>query len=246
MEKIFGFVDIWIDEGKTDEFVEGARECHDAALLDLTGSHFYEWFLSDDGRHCVVIEAYDGPEAVAHHSKMMAGRVTKLLDIAKFEIEFSGEVPESIREAMRAKLGTVKYFGPRRYGRLTEPAPGIEGIGTCDRIFAVARFKPRQGEKDAFWERAQALFTRVEKNEPGTIGYEWFINDGGEALVLDIYKDASALGKHMQNVGPIMTELLPLVAVETTLYGAVPAEIISTIKPELDVRYFGPKLHGVI
>ena len=161
MEKIFGFVPITIQDGQTEAFIEGARECHKAALPDLTGTGAYEWFLAENGKDAYVIEIYDDPAAVAHHSKMMDGRVGKLKEIAEFKITFAGDVPEDMRAIMQKRLGAVEYVGPRAFGRLTDPAPHHTPPAGDERIYALAWFRPKPGQHETFRELARQSYDRA-------------------------------------------------------------------------------------
>lgn len=245
MEKIYGFVPIAIAEGQTDAFVAGARACHEAALPDLTGTQAYEWFLSDDGRQAYVIEVYDDPAAVAHHSKMMDGRVAKLREIASFAITFAGAVPQALRERMASVLGKVDYVGPRAFGRMSQPTPHRVLLPGAERIYAVARFRPHPGTEAALRDLARQSYEQACAADPGTWGYEWFFADDGSCLALDIYENPQAMLAHMANCGPLMGQILKIADSETIVFGALPAEIESRLRPELGITRFRRRLHGV-
>lgn len=245
MEKIYGFVEIDIAEGQTEAFVAGARACHDAALPDLTGTQAYEWFLSDDGRRAFVIEVYDDPAAVAHHGKMMDGRVNALLGIARFRITFAGLVPDALRERMRERLGAVDWFGSRAHGLMTDPAPHRAVADNARQICALAWFTPREGQAGALRALAAEAFATARDKDPGTTGYEWFFDAEGGAMALDIYADADAMAAHMRNCGPIMARILEIARSRTLLFGPLPPALEARLKPELGVQAFGRRLHGV-
>lgn len=246
MDKIYGFVPIAIDEGCADMFIAGAQACHEAALPDLTGTQAYEWFISDDGRQAWVIEVYDDPAAVAHHSKMMDGRVAKLRDIAKFDITFAGAVPETMRDTMRERLGQVGYVGPRAFGRMTEPTPHRVPPDGGERVYAVAWFTPRPGQTDALRDLGRQAFERACAADPGTWGYEWFFDADGSAMALDIYADAQAMLAHMANCGAIMGRILQIADSRTILFGELPADIEGRLRPELGITRFRRRLHGIV
>lgn len=245
MDKIYGFVPIAIAEGRTEDFIAGARQCHEAALPDLTGTQAYEWFLSDDGRQAYVVEVYDDPAAVAHHSKMMDGRVGKLKELAEFRITFAGAVPEDMRAAMRARLGAVDYVGPRAYGRLTTPTPHRSPPPGDQRVLAVAWFTPKAGEAERLRDLARDSFERAVANDPGTAAYEWFFGEDGGCVALDIYESPEAMLAHMANCGPIMGQILQIASSKTIVFGALPDQIESRLRPELGITRFKRRLHGV-
>lgn len=247
MDKIFGIVRMEIAPGRADDFRTRAAACIEAARKDLAGTTAYEWFLSDDGRECTVIEIYDGAEGVAHHGKMVGHTIAPLLELAKFSIRFAGNVPDAVIERMRARLGTVDYFGPRFQGRLNSPAVGAVGPDAGSMIFAVAQFSIQPGKQDEFRALAAECLAAVEAREPGTLAYEWFLNaTGTECLTLDVYRDAEALAAHMANAGPTMAKILQIVKSEVKLYGNVPAAVRSRFQGGLGVEFVAPQLQGVM
>ncbi|MET0658312.1 MAG: antibiotic biosynthesis monooxygenase [Steroidobacteraceae bacterium] len=247
MEKIFAIVRMKLAPGVTEEFRQRGRACIAAASQDLTGTTAYEWFVSPDGTEAIVIESYDDAEAVALHGKMVGGTVLAVTELAKFAIQFAGDVPEPIIARMRDRLGAADYFGPRFQGRLTSRAAGKVGPNAGTMIFAAARFSIQPGKQDEFRALAREAFARVEANEPGTLGYEWFLNAAGtECLTIDVYKDTAALLAHMANAGPVMAKILQIVKSDTTVYGAVAPEVRAKFKPELGVKFGGEQLGGVM
>jgi quinol monooxygenase YgiN len=247
MEKIFGIVRMHITPGATETFRERALATIKAASQDLTGTTAYEWFLAPDGSEALVIEAYDGIEAVGLHTRLVGSTVVSVLEVAKFEITFAGDVPDSLITRMRERLGRVDYFGRRFQGRLTSPAPGVIGPNVGSMIFAVARFTAQPGKEDEFKALAREAFALVEKNEPGTLGYEWFLNAAGtECLVLDIYRDAAALAAHMANAGAAMANMLKIIKSDIRIYGAVPPQVRTKFQSGLGVIYGGAQIGGIM
>jgi quinol monooxygenase YgiN len=245
MEKIYGFVRMDIHPGKTEAFIEGAAECHRAASPDLRGTQLYEWFLSEDGREAWVIEVYDDPAAVAHHSKMLDGRATVLREFADIEIVFAGLVPDTIRESIRQRLGAVEYFGGLSQGLLNEPVDHRNPGDTSGRISALAWFTPHEGKAERLRELSERSFAKAKSDDPGTMAYEWFFDAQGRALALDVYRDAEAMVGHMKNCGPIMAEILKIADSRTQVYGELPDELAARMRPELGITRFPRRLHGI-
>ena len=245
MEKIYGFVHIAIDAGHADDFRAGAAACHAAALPDLTGTELYEWFVSDDGREAWVIEVYDDPAAVAHHGKMMHGRSARLREFAQFDIIFGGHLRPGMLEAFRERLGTVCRFGRLVHGLLTEPVAHRDPAGPAEQVCALAWFTPRPGQATRLRALASETFARARDGDPGTLAYEWFFDDAGRALVLDVYRDGAAMLAHMRNCGPIMGEIVKIADSRTILFGEVPAAIEDRLRPELGITRVRRRLHGV-
>jgi quinol monooxygenase YgiN len=247
MEKIFGLVHMRIAPGARERFRERALACIAAASRDLTGTTAYEWFIAPDGTEAYVIEIYDGPEAVAVHSRMVGTTVLEVTQLAKFELTFAGEVPEALLARMRERLGRAEYFGPRLQGRLQGKAPGVVGESAGSMIFAVARFAVHPGREQEFRTLAREAFALVQANEPGTLAYEWFLNESGtECLTIDAYRDAAALKAHMLNAGPVMDKILKVVKSESRIYGAVPEPMRARFRPEVGVTFGGEQLGGVM
>jgi quinol monooxygenase YgiN len=247
MAKIYALVSMEVNPGQTEAFVAAARACHDGAHHDPTGTHAYEWFLSDDGRSATVVEIYDDAEALALHSRTAGPAAQKIRDHAKLGIEFAGTVPQAVLERMRERLGEVPWRGERILGRIDRRATGPWGVHESEIVVVVARFSVHAGKEAEFRALAEECFEKVAANEPGTLGYEWFLSENGrECLTIDIYANADALRAHMMNAGSVMARILPLVDARTTIYGAVPDEVRSRLKPELGTNWGGRQLHGLI
>lgn len=245
MDKIYGFVPIAIDAGRTQDFIDGARDCHDAALPDLTGTLLYEWYLSDDGRQAYVIEIYDDPAAVAHHSKMMDGRVARLRAYSTFEIIFAGNVPEALQDRMRGMLGSVEYAGSRAFGMVEGATLHRVPPAADEVVLALAWFRPRPGEAAALRALAAEAFERAVSLDPGTRMYEWFFDDAGNCVALDLYESPDAMLAHMANCGPVMSRILEVADSRTMVFGTLPDAVERRLRPELGITRFRRRLHGV-
>lgn len=245
MEKIYGFVPIAIHDGDTAAFEAAARACHDAILPDITGTQYYEWYLSADGRQAYVIEVYDDPAALALHGKMQNGRVAEVMAHADLSISFAGQVPDAVQDRMRQKLGRADYLGPLAFGRMTDPAPHRVPPPGDERLCALAWFQPHGGQAERFRDLARQAYDQASTLDPGTFGYEWFFDADGSCVALDVYRDADAMLAHMRNCGPIMAQMLEIADARTILFGALPPEIEARLRPELGITRYPRRLHGV-
>lgn len=248
MDKIFGIARFSLEPGQTDAFVARARETMAAALTDLDGTQAYEWFLSPAGDTCIVVEIYDGAPAVAHHGRCVGHTIPPLLEhVGGKQLALLGDVPAEMLERMSGRFGAVENGGKRFLGRLSSPAPGrVGGIG-AEMILAVAHFAIRPGNEAAFRDLAGQCHAAVEAREPGTIGYEWFMDESGtRCTTIDIYRDVGALKDHMANAGALMSRILELVDSEVELFGAVPAAMSDRFKEGLGTRFFGPRFQGIL
>ena len=92
---------------------------------------------------------------------------------------------------------------------------------------------------------AMKSFGKVKESDPGTMAYEWFFDEAGRALALDVYRDPAAMIAHMQNCGPIMGEILKISDSRTHVFGRLPDSIAQKMRPELGITYFPKRLFGV-
>lgn len=247
MDTIYILAGMDIRAGQEAGFVAAARACQDAVAQDPAGTQAYEWFLSDDRRSALVIEAYDDAEALGRHIRVAGAQAGAIRAHADSALEFAGGVPEPMLDRMRERLGEVGFAGPRFLGRMEGPTPAPARTQQGQLIAAIARFSVHAGKQEEFRALAQECFDKVVANEPGTLGYEWFLSEEGrECLTIDLYADADALKAHMANAGPVMARIIPLVDAQTAIYGAVPDEVRSRLKPELGTKWGGRQLHGLI
>lgn len=245
MEKIYGFVRIDIHPGQTDAFLEVAAQCFARAVPDLAGTELYEWFLSPDGRQAWVLEVYDDVEAIAHHGRMLRGKSSELRDHADIAITFAGAVPDTIIERMRERLGAAELFGPRSAGLLDAPTPHRSLPESDGRIMALAWFDPHPGKEADLRALAMTGFEKARSSDPGTMAYEWFFDNKGRALALDVYRDVDAMLAHMTNCGPVMAEILKISTSRTNLFGALPEPMWDRMRPELGITQFPRRLQGI-
>lgn len=65
-------------------------------------------------------------------------------------------------------------------------------------IRIVAKLDVTEGKLDEFIEVAKNITKTLNIKEPGTTGFEWYLN-GNECTVIETYKDSEAILQHMQN-----------------------------------------------
>ncbi len=107
-------------------------------------------------------------------------------------------------------------------------------------IQGIARLKIHAGKLEEFKRVAAQCVQVVRTKDTGTLQYEVYFNpDQTECLVLERYRDLTALLEHHRNIGALMGALL-----ETC---AQSAEVCATATPELvkaldgsPVRIFSP------
>jgi quinol monooxygenase YgiN len=115
-------VSLAIRDGKLDEFQAVARE-----LLGITrkepGTLAYEWYLSDDGKRCKLIESYADADALLAHIAGAAGAqvgVPKLLRTAEVTgFQVYGDPDPKAKEVL-AGFGAEIFFRWDGLGRSSE------------------------------------------------------------------------------------------------------------------------------
>ncbi len=247
VKKTFGIARFTIHPGKAADFRAHAEACLRAAEVDLTGTQAYEWFATPDGAQCVVIEIYDGADAMAHHGRHVGRTIPALLAHASSRVTLLGDVPADVMERMSGRISGLEYFGDRFQGKLVAPAPGRKESDGGGKIFAIAHFAIAPGRLDEFRALAAQCRAAVLANEPGTLAYEWFLDPAGQRCVtLDIYRDMDALRTHIANVGPIMAKILAIVTSEVELLGAIAPDMVAQLKSDLGVRYVAAQHQGIL
>lgn len=72
----------------------------------------------------------------------------------------------------------------------------------------TVEFEVKEGQVDAFKQKAAEAIELVEKHEPDTLMYEWFVaEDGQTARSCEWFTDSEGAIAHL--TGPALTKLLP-------------------------------------
>jgi len=244
-EKIFSVARFTINPGNLEAFREKASACMEAIMPDLAGTQAYEWFLQEDGLACSVLEIYDGINALNRHGRQVGRIIPQILTLGALEVDFAGDMTPEMLAQYRKFLPGAQFAGARMFGKCRAPAPGAASANPGQKIVAFTRFSVHPGQEALFRERAQQCFELVDATEPGTSGYEWFINDAGtECLVIDIYDSAEALRAHTSNAEAKMSQVLEVASSQVQIFGAVPPDMV--FRPELGVRYVAPWFQGIL
>ena len=115
------------------------------------------------------------------------------------------------------------------------------------KIYTYAKFAIHDGKAEEFKSLARECSEIVNRDEPGTLFYEWFLNEAEtECVALDCYVNLDAVMKHVQNIGPTMREILAITDRYVEIYGADPTERFggrTTARPgEFFAKYFAGKV----
>ena len=79
------------------------------------------------------------------------------------------------------------------------------------KVSYMIEFTIKEGKVDEFKSLAAGYVSAVKENEPGTLGYRWFLGEDGErCLLLETFSSSDAMLTHLANVGPSLPELLAI------------------------------------
>jgi quinol monooxygenase YgiN len=96
-----------------------------------------------------------------------------------------------------------------------------------------ARMKIREGKLDGFKRQAAVCISQVKEKDPGTLQYDWFLNnDKTECEIREAYESSDALLAHITNLREALGILFEQYAADhsVVLYGDASPELIQTAK----------------
>jgi quinol monooxygenase YgiN len=104
-------------------------------------------------------------------------------------------------------------------------------------IETYAKFLIHQGQLEEFKRRVQANVNVVREKDPGTLRYDWFLDeDKMECVAMDTYKNEESLYAHQANATSTMGAVLECADMEVTFLGQPSTEAkerIMKFKPRL-------------
>lgn len=78
-----------------------------------------------------------------------------------------------------------------------------------DRITLIVEFSIKPGMGDAFEAAAAKMRGTVQRDEPGTVQYDWWLSDDGTRDInIEAFRDSDALADHMANTEPLVGDLI--------------------------------------
>ncbi len=107
-------IELSINDGKQREFEKLAEEMSDMVRRSEHGTRNYEWFLSENGNKCLVIETYDDSNSGLIHVRGEAinkifPKILKVAKITRFEI--CGDPSEElIQELADDNVGVYRFI----------------------------------------------------------------------------------------------------------------------------------------
>jgi quinol monooxygenase YgiN len=107
-DQIQKVVEVSIAEGKLGEFKEVAARFIERVEASEPNTLRYEWFLSEDGGKCYILELYKDSEALWSHLANIRDLYAPLFELAQItRIEVFGAASEGVKNAHIP--GTVFY-----------------------------------------------------------------------------------------------------------------------------------------
>ena len=109
-------------------------------------------------------------------------------------------------------------------------------------LIGIGRFRFHDGSLEEFKRLSAQVMEIVRTTDTGTLQYDIYFNDDqSESIVVERYKDSSALMEHADHVGHLMEAIFATGWVSSEMLGDPSAEIRATIAGG-EVRLFTPFL----
>jgi quinol monooxygenase YgiN len=103
-----------IRQGGLEAFKNLAEEMTRGVEADEPGTLCYEWYVSDDGSDCYLVEAYTDSDALLRHLKNVGDKLHAMMDISPLlELIVLGSPNQELRETL---TGLGAKFYPRFIG----------------------------------------------------------------------------------------------------------------------------------
>ncbi len=81
-------------------------------------------------------------------------------------------------------------------------------------LIGIARFKFHEGKREEYLRLADQAREIVRATEPGTLGYDLYLNaDQSECVVIERYRDSESAIFHAANLGHLFDDVLATVSV---------------------------------
>jgi quinol monooxygenase YgiN len=91
-----------LHDGQLDTLRDVATRCIDTVRQKDTGTLRYDWYLSSNGKACVVLETYESSEALLAHIGNVGPLLGELMELGTGELELFGEPSDELRKAIAA------------------------------------------------------------------------------------------------------------------------------------------------
>lgn len=109
MSKVSYVIQMTINDGMLDQFKEMAKGFSSQTEANEPGTQGYNWWLSEDGKYCLLEESFESSEAMVVHLGNVGPALPDLLAVAPItRLEVYGEVSSEAREILKS-LGAVHF-----------------------------------------------------------------------------------------------------------------------------------------
>jgi quinol monooxygenase YgiN len=191
-----------IEAQRTGEFETAVAACVEGVRTGEPETFAYEWFMSENRREALVIEAYQSSEAIFSHMKNSSAHMPALMQFARSSALGLGTPSEELRKRLSGRIS----FAPRFVGL---DKPDVGDCGSGEDIRTIARFRIHPGKMEDFKRGVIAGLEIVAAKDPGTTAYEWFLDEAaGQCTVIEQYRDVGCLVAHTKNVGHLVRGLM--------------------------------------
>lgn len=76
-------------------------------------------------------------------------------------------------------------------------------------ITLLVEFAINAGRLDAYRAASARLREAVQRDEPGTIRYDWWLSDDGtRGFNIEMFESSAALAAHMEHTAPLVVDLV--------------------------------------
>jgi quinol monooxygenase YgiN len=220
-----------VRDGELDGFKRQAAEIMRQTREKDTKTLRYDWFLTDDGTACEVLEGYtDADGLLEHHHHIEEAKAMLFHEFAGgHDMTFYGQPSPALAAAMEVMADHVTFH---RYSFFQ----GLDTRGFAPHFGpfeATARLKIRPGELEGFERQVAEIVRQTRELDVTPLRYDWFLGDDGATCdVREAYLDADALLAQQHRIGEAKLGLFrDFVAGHTmTFYGEVSPPLSSALE----------------
>ena len=102
----------------------------------------------------------------------------------------------------------------------------------------TAKFNIKPGNLEEFKSIIPQIVATVEENDPGTVAYDWHLNEQlMQCVVWEVYEDSDSVMAHTANVSEYLAQLLEIAEVSIEIYGSPSQELLEAAK-DIDIRVY--------
>jgi quinol monooxygenase YgiN len=103
----------------------------------------------------------------------------------------------------------------------------------------IVRFQIKPGKIEDFKRWSEAYVLKVEDTEPGTLAYEWFVDEAGtDAYQNEVYADSQSFLLHLANWDAQLDSALEVVSVEDIRVLGDPDKQVADMLSALGARVY--------